>query len=411
MTEQPVPVLHFSNSRVRAGAEEHILTLLRGLDRSYFRLHLVCPPELAALVRPDLPDDVELIPLLLHKPTQPAAALRLGRILRERRVMILHSHLFYASLFASPIGWAWGVPVILETPHLRESWRRGWFKSRFIVDRFVGRFVDHHIAVSEANARYLMEAKGLPAGKIVVIRNGCDLKRFDPRREVPRDLKVKLSFNEADPVLLVVGRLEPQKGHHVLLDAFPAVHRQFPSARLVCVGEGSLRNELENQTRALGLQEAVRFVGFQANVPEWLALADVTVLPSYYEGLPIAAIESLAAARPVVATAVDGTPEVVIDGKTGLTVPPGDAAALAAALCRLLGDSDLRRRMGRDGRRWVEENLTQQQQINRTQELYLKSLARRRRGTTLSARVNPEQDDRSEPTAATVARANKAGAS
>ncbi len=377
--EMPISVLHFSNSLVRGGAEEHILTLLRGLDRKSFRLHLVCPPALAALLQPDIPQDVELIPIHLGRPTHLAAALQLGRTLRERQVEILHSHLFYGSLFASPIGWLSRVPAILETPHLRESWRKGWLKSRFTVDRLVGRFVDYYIAVSEANARYLEKVKGVPARKIVVIRNGCDLSRFGLASTAPIRLKRELGFGETDPVVLVVGRLEPQKGHQVLLDAFPAVRRQFPAARLVCLGEGSLRRKLEAKARALGLEDKVRFVGYQANVPEWLALADFTVLPSFYEGLPIAAVESLAAGRPMVASAVDGTPEVVLDGRTGLTVPPGDAAALAAALCRLLRDPDLRKAMGEEGRRWVLENFSQEQQLRRTQELYLRAVECHRR--------------------------------
>ena len=374
---QPVSVLHFSNSPVRGGAEEHILTLLGGLDRKYFRLHLVCPSETAARLRPDLPPDGELIPLTLSRPTQVGAAFRLARILRERRVKILHSHQFFASLYASPIGGMCRVPGIVETPHLRESWRTGRIKSSFAVDRFVGRFVDYYIAVSHANARYLVESKRLPAKKVIVIHNGCDLRRFDSERHTGNGVRSGLGLNESDPMVVAVGRLEPQKGHRVLLDAFVQVHSEFPKARLVCVGEGSLRGELEKRAAGLGLAEAVRFVGFQSNVPEWLAAANLMVLPSFFEGLPIVAIESLAAGRPVVATAVDGTPEVVLEGKTGLTVPPGDAPALSAALSRLLRDADLRQRMGREGRRWVAENFTQERQIRRTQELYLHALEER----------------------------------
>jgi glycosyltransferase involved in cell wall biosynthesis len=117
-------------------------------------------------------------------------------------------------------------------------------------------------------------------------------------------------------------------------------------------------------------------VGYQRNVADWLAVADVSVLPSFYEGLPLAAIESQAAGRPVVATDVDGTPEVVVHGQTGLIVPPGDAAALTAAVCRLLGDPDERARLARAGRARVIALFDQRQQVRRTQDLYLAACRR-----------------------------------
>lgn len=403
---QPVSVLHFSNSPVRGGAEEHILTLLGGLDRKYFRLHLVCPPETEARLKPDVPTDVELIPLALSRPTQVGAAYRLARMIRERGVKILHSHQFYASLFASPVGAMCRVPVILETPHLRESWRKGRIKSSFAVDRFVGRFVDYYIAVSHANARYLVESKRLPKKKVVVIHNGCDLRRFNSGRQSGEAVRKDLGLSESDPMMVLVGRLEPQKGHRVLLDAFVKVHSEFPRARLVCVGEGSLREELEERTAGLGLAEAVRFVGFQSNVPAWLAAADLMVLPSFFEGLPIVAIESLAAGRPVVATAVDGTPEVVVNGKTGFTVPPGDAPALGAALLCLIRDADLRQTMGREGRRWVAEHFTQELQIRRTQELYLRALEERLPAWRGILRDHAKEESNSQVAAAVPPRVN-----
>src|SRR6185369_7282234 len=186
--------------------------------------------------------------------------------------------------------WLCGARVILETPHLREHWRRGWLKSRFVIDRLVGRCLDYYIAVSEANARYLAESKGLPAEKIIVIQNGCDLDRFDPTRAASMELKRSLGFGDGDPVLLVLGRLEPQKGHRVLLEAIPAIRREFPQVRLVCAGEGGLRADLEKQCRELKIEESVRLVGYQSNVADWLALADISVLPSLYEGLPLVVI-------------------------------------------------------------------------------------------------------------------------
>lgn len=379
MTGGRLSLVYFTNALARGGAEEHILTLLRGLSRRSFQLHLVCPPVLADMLRPDVPDDVEIVPLLLRKPTQVGAALRLARVLRDRRVDILHSHLFYSGLFASPVGRLCRVPLIVETPHLRELWRTSGLKSFFVVDRMVGRCTDHYIAVSEANARYLIAEKRLPSRKVVVIHNGCDVERFDPARAAPPRLKAELGFEADDPVVLVLGRLEPQKGHSVLLDALPLILREFPRTRLVCAGDGALRRDLEDKMRELGLADAVRFVGFQADVMPWLALADITVLPSLYEGLPLVAIESLAAGRAMVATAVDGTPEVVVDGKTGLLVPAGEPKPLAEAICRLLGAPDERRRLGLAGRQWVIERFDRRLQVSRTEELYLGALARRGR--------------------------------
>jgi glycosyltransferase involved in cell wall biosynthesis len=376
MNESPIPVMQFCNTSVRAGAEEHILTLLRGLDRKYFRLHLVCSPDVADALRLDLPPDVELLPLFYPAPSHVAAAARLGRWIRERHIQILHSHLFTSSLCSSPVGWMCCVPFIVETPHVRESWRRGWKANNFTVDRIAGRFVDRYIAVSYANARYLIEEKGLPEKKVRVIQNGTDLSRFNPAHVPPPGLRAELAIGAVDPVMLVAARLEPQKGHSVLLNAIPEVLREFPNARLLCLGDGVLRDELERQSKQLGLQENLRFLGFRSNVTDWLALCDFTVLPSFYEGLPLVAVESLAAGRAMVATAVDGTPEVIVNGRTGITVPPGDPWALAAAICSMLRSPVLRQRMAEQGRAYVLERFSQERQVRETGEFYLQALGR-----------------------------------
>jgi glycosyltransferase involved in cell wall biosynthesis len=370
-------VAHFTAAEVRAGVEEHILTLLRGLERRYFRLFLMCRPEVARKLGADVPRDVEVEPLDLGRLGPVVAAGRLARFLSDRHIDLLHSHQFSASLLASPIGTLCRVPVIVETPHLREAWRKGWLKGSFVLDRLVGHCVDYYIAVSEANARYLVDEKGLPSRKVVVIHNGIDLSRFDPNHMAPLAMRTDMGFADDDPVLVVLARLEPQKGHLNLLEALPIVLREFPRVRLVCVGEGAQRSEIEQQARASGLQESVRFVGYQSNPADWLALAAFTVLPSHFEGLPIAAIESLAMGKTMVATRVDGTPEVVVDGKTGLTVPPGKPAALAEAICRLLGDPDLRQRLGQAGRDWARLGFSQEEQVRKTGELYLHALGYR----------------------------------
>lgn len=349
-----------------------MLCLLRGLDRSVFRLYVACTPALLQQIRADIPNDVEVLPIELLGFASGRPALQLARFLRRNRIQILHSHMFQSSMLASPIAKLCRVPLVIETPHIREHWRRGWLKGRFFVDRLVGRSVDHYIAVSEANALYLSASKGLPKRKITHIRQGCDLDRIRGLPDARVELKQRLGFAHTDPILVVLGRLEPQKGHKTLFQALPRVISQFPRVRVICVGEGSLRPQLEAALAELDLRDCVRFAGYQADIRPWLEIADISVLPSFYEGLPLAAIESIAAGRPTVASAVDGTPEVIINNVTGLTVPPGDPESLASAICRLLRDPVLRSRMASQGRRWAEE-FSAHRFVQNTQEFYLQS--------------------------------------
>lgn len=387
----PISILHFTNSVARGGVEEHILQILSGLDPRRFVQNWACSPETARLVRADVPQGVELIPIRFRKPSHAGGGLSLAKIFKAKRVDILHSHLFYSSLFASPIGKLCRVPVIIETPHVRESWRTSSLKSGFLVDRMAGWCVDRYIAVSQANADYLIQEKQLPARKIAVIRNGCDLNRFETAPAKP-EWRESLGFGSSDPVLLVVARLAPQKGHANLIAGLPAIRQRFPNVRLVCVGDGELRQELETLVERLSLADAVRFVGHQSNVGEWFAGADVTVLPSLYEGLPLVAIESLAAGCPVVATAVDGTPEVVLHGKTGFCVPAGNTEALVAAICDLLAHPELRAEFSRAGQSWVREAFTKERQLRETEELYCSLWEQSLAGRNGLSRLSPYSD-------------------
>lgn len=369
--DRRIAVMHFANEPVRGGAEEHMLMLLSYLDRTQFRPILAAPATLIELLRSDLPRDVEAISVDLQSAGDLAAAWSFARLLAKLRIGILHSHMFHASRLASPIGRMMRVPVTIETPHVREHWRKGPIKGRYVIDRLVARFVSAFIAVSEANGEYLRTEKRLPSQKIFVIRNGCSIERFDPARPALSALRTKLGIDQDAPVVLVLARLEPQKGHRVLLEAWKSVAHSYPTARLVCAGDGLLRAQLEAQASTLGIAGSVSFVGQQPNVPDWLALADFTVLPSFYEGLPLAAIESLAAGRPVVATAVDGTSEVVLDGKTGLTVTAGDSAALSAAISQMLASPEMVRTLGAAGRQFVLEHFSRERQVQQTEALYL----------------------------------------
>jgi glycosyltransferase involved in cell wall biosynthesis len=152
-----------------------------------------------------------------------------------------------------------------------------------------------------------------------------------------------------------------------------------------------LRIELEKQSQTLGISNSVRFVGYQANVADWFALSNLTVLPSFYEGLPLFAIESLASERPMVATAVDGTTEVILNEKTGLTVPPGKPLEMAAAIQRILREPAWAKGLARSGRKWVVEHFSQERQVRLTNEFYLHAWMQRQLSRGIASK--PSWDD------------------
>jgi len=376
---RPIRLLFVLTSPVRGGVEEVVLGLCRRLDPAEFRLALAAPPPLLAALGPELAGAPVAVAGIAadgwHRPREVA---RLAAFIRRLRPDVVNPHLFRSVAVAAPLARALGVPAVVETYHGREAWRRGPLRGSFLPDRALATLLTRVIAVSEAARDFLVRVKRYPAAKVVVVPNGRDLATFRPGHH--RDaVRKELGLDAHTPLVGVVGRLEPQKGHADLLAAWPTVRRAFPDARLLVVGEGGLRPALEAQARALGVADSVVFAGFRADVPRLLDALDVLALPSHWEGMPLTAIEAAAMARPVVATAVDGTPEVVVDGVTGLLVPPGAPAALARALCAVLGDPALARRLGEAGRRRALERFDLAAHVAATAAVYRSAAAGARR--------------------------------
>jgi glycosyltransferase involved in cell wall biosynthesis len=371
-----VRLLFVLTSPVRGGVEEVVLALLRRLDPGEFRLALAAPRPLLDALAPDLScvavETTDAAPESWRAITQ---VRQLAGFIRHFRPDVVNPHLFRSVFVAAPLARVCRVPAVVETYHGREAWRQGPLNGRFAVDRLVVRFVDRVIAVSAAARDFLVHGKGYPAGKVVVVPNGRDLSVYAAGGS--RDaVRKELGLDRHTPLVGVVGRLEAQKGHTYLLDAWPAVVRARPDARLLLVGDGSLRAPLEAQARAAGVAASVLFAGFRADVPRMLDAMDVVALPSLHEGMPLTVIEAAAAARPVVATAVDGTVEVVRDRETGRLVPPADPAALSHALVELLSRPEHAAAMGRAARAFAVEQFGVDRQVEATARIYREVAAR-----------------------------------
>ena len=363
-------ILYFTNSTVWGGVEEHLCGLLQHLSRSLFRPHLVCAPALFERFREASPGDTEITSIPLLGPTHIGAAVQLAMLLSRRKFHIVHSHMFWSSLCASPVAWAYRVPVIVETLHGSEAWRKGW-RANYRIDRAVSRFVSQYVAVCNSDAQFLSEKKHVPAEKIAVIHNGVDIQRFAATPGARKAMRNALGYAEDDLVLIMVARFHTGKGHRVLLDAICQLLPSFPNLKLICLGEGEAEAEVRGQCDALGVSQCVRMPGHQNNVVDWLGAADINVLPSFYEGLPLSILEAMASTLPSVATQVGGIVDAIENGVSGLLVPSGNAVKLAEALAFLLRDAEARKRMGNAAYLRVSRHFSIEQQMSNTEKTYL----------------------------------------
>jgi glycosyltransferase involved in cell wall biosynthesis len=300
------------------------------------------------------------------------AAHRLLRFLQENDIQILHAHLFHANLLAATVGRMAGTPVVIATRHSVEI--GGGHRER--LNRLLRPLCDAVVTVSRQVYEVEIKRSGANPAKIVEIPSGVAVDTYvQVDRARVEQLSQTWHLLPRANLVGTVGRFEQPKGHIHLLEAMMRVHRQHPGTRALLVGDGPLRPPMEAKARELSLSETVTFTGIRRDVAEILALLDIFVLPSLWEGLPVAVLEAMAAGLPVVATRVGGVPEVVIDGVTGLLVPPRNPDALSEAILRLLQDPDLRHRMGQAGRERVRERFSLEQMIRKTEALYERLLA------------------------------------
>lgn len=346
------------------GAETLLVELVRRLDRSRFTPELCCLKYLGPLGEVLAQEIPAHTGLLAHK-YDFAVWRRLTRLLRSRRIDAVVTvgtggdKMFWGRLAA----WRAGVPVICSALH-----STGLPDHVEWPNRLLAPITDAFIAVAEPHGRYLTEHEGCPARKVRVIPNGVDVDRFRPRWPNPT-LRAAFGLSEGAPVAGIVAALRPEKNHALFLQAAARVHQAIPEAQFLVVGDGPERACLEQLTGELGLREQVRFVGTRSDVPEALALVDVLALTSTMEANPVSILEAMACEKPVVATRVGSVPETVLEGRTGLLAPPGDAEAIAAHLIRLFRDPAQAAALGRAGREHVLGHWSVERMVEGYQEL------------------------------------------
>lgn len=372
-------ILHLINTLATGGAELHLLTLCRhlrarGVDLLVAGLRDPDPHNrsLAPAFRADGTRVVHLRGDGRYNLAFPLAALRL---VRRERPDVLHTHLPRADLAGVLIRQAMpAVPWMCSVHNIYtpQSWSGA---GTLPVFNMVWPRADQIIAISHAVKAWLVEQRRVPAHKIRVIHYGIDADRF---RHPPDDLRTRWDLS-GRAVIGSIGRLVPHKGHDVLIAAMPAILREVPNACLLIAGApvDEYGQVLQAQVARLGLQEAVRFVGFQPDVPSLLAAIDVLALATRSEGFGQVVIEAMAAGRPVVATHIPPLTEVVADGDTGLLVPLDDVPQFARAIVRILRNPTAAAQMGVQGQARVASAFTSTRMVDATLAVYGELLSAR----------------------------------
>ncbi len=275
-------------------------------------------------------------------PRDPAAFIRLVRLLHREQPDIAHTYLIVAGLYGRLAAFAAGVPVVVASEQnvYERKPRRHALLERALVARTY-----RIVACCRTVGEFYRRQTGVPAEKIEVIYNAVRFGRL-PTDEDRGPARARLGLPDDALVLGTLGRLTEQKGQGMLLQVLASLAERWPRLVLFLAGQGPLRHALEAEAERLGIAERVRFLGVRRDRDTLFAALDLFVLPSSWEGLSLALIEAMGAGRPVVATRVGGNSEVVADGETGLLVPPNDPTALADALDGLLADADRRRALG-----------------------------------------------------------------
>lgn len=369
-------VLTLTDAIGLGGAERIAVELAITADPSRFRRSLCVtrPPapelrEAAAIDRQRLGEaDVEVLLLDRHGRSNLSSWKPLVAYLRNSGVNVIHAHKFGSNVWAALLGRALSIPVVIGHEH---TWSFEGQRGRRLIDRqVVGRYCDAVIAVSRADRDRMIELVGMPRDRVVLIPNG--IREIGTRS--PEAIRGELGVPKAVPLLVVTAVLRPQKAIGVMLDAMAVLRRTHPEARLLIVGPGDV-DQMRREAQRVGVEASVLFLGPRTDVPDILSAATIGLLSSDFEGSPLAVLEYMAAALPVVCTRVGGVPAIVRDGTTGILVPRRDPAALAQAVGRLLDDPTAARVMGERGRDRQQAEFSESAMAAKVYDLYDRLLA------------------------------------
>lgn len=368
-------VLHFIESGGVYGAESVILNLSsQMLRKPEFEPVVGCivsnQSELSDLYTAAKDRGIEAVKIVIPNSRLPIALPKAARYLKALNVDLIHSHGYKPSVFGFAIKLLSGIPV-MTTCHLWFEPANAPLKMRVMLklESVVYRWFPKVVAVSDAIKETLVK-NGIDSRKIEVLKNGVEVTKAELREEEKTDLRKRLGVNEKSLCILNAGRLTRQKGQWTLVEAAAILKGDGVDFHVFIVGEGRLREELNEKILQLRLEEHVSLLGFRSDMPELLAISNAFALPSLDEGMPMSLLEAAAAEVPVVTTAVGDIPKLIKHEETGLIIPKEDARALASALERIHTDSLFAKNLTKRAKTTLEQEYSSSAMAEKYHSIY-----------------------------------------
>ncbi|MEK6715536.1 MAG: glycosyltransferase family 4 protein [Candidatus Omnitrophota bacterium] len=379
-------ILYVIENASFGGGERTFAQIINGLDKEKYEVSVACLPRSSGpaseLFVDEIQDSAQIIPFDLRNQFNLWNIFRLIKIIKEKKIDLVHSQGARADFFSRIAAELVKRPVVVSTiaaPVEEYNVNPARKAVYVILGRFSERFVDKFIVVAEHLGRKLIQIHNISPHKVVKIHNGVDTKKYNYNSQIA--VLVRKELNIGPEVLLVgaIGRLTWEKGLLYFIEAVKNIidseWQITDKVKYLIVGEGRLEKKLRLKVKRLELEEKVIFAGFRKDVREVLGALDILVLSSLREGFPMITLEAMAMGKPIVATNIEGVSESVVDGISGILVPPKDPGALAKAIASLLKDKDNAQRMGLAGRRCVEEKFNFDITIRQHKQLYEELIA------------------------------------
>lgn len=363
---EDIRIAHIISALGKGGMEFAVSRLALEQKKMGYAVHVICIRELGPTADMLKSEGVPVHLCPFQSRVAPRSLFRLRSLLCELKVNVAQTHNYRPNVSGAIAAKMARIPVIISSLRTVNRWDT---YRQFLMDRFICLLRDAIVCVSqEVKDRYIEKIKWCP-DKLFVIHNGIDPSILK-KREKAEYLYSEYGLKREDRHIVCIARLVKIKDHSTLFKAHKEIVRQKDNVKLLLLGDGPLKGELEEEAKNLGLTDYVRFLGHRENIADWLTIAELSILSTHVEGFSSTVLESMGAGVPVIATNVGGNPEAIEDGVSGFLTPPGDAGAIAEKALLILDNPDMGKEIGEKARRRIADSFTIEVTAKKTIDLY-----------------------------------------